>query len=826
MRRDQSRNVGLFKSPTLRLQHSRSQRRSATHDERTRPKHPLSRSKSVSTPIDIDGSAVADEGPEGLPNQVTRPDVAGSDQGHDAPTTATIMSSFPNPLKQRLSELHAKYPHLKSLPNPLLPIVAFPGQGSGRASEFAQEAPVWSRQPYKIMYFVYFGISVGLVFLPWFALVSLFPSKRERPSWTWKKSTLVKLYRHGTRLTFRTYTSLSRDLAKEVPHSQTVRAKFVWVEGLPAELVRGELKRGLEIQGLSTVRTCGFWYGERDGGGGVGQKAAPGEKVVYHLHGGAYWIGTAHEKDVTSAVNVQILKALSRIYSIRMPSKHDDAHAKLQAGQPSPHPPLGGPGAGHGGLCKRAFSLDYRLCVPGRPEVGSFPAPLADAVAGYRYLVRDCEFDTKNIIVAGDSAGGNLALALCRYLRDERIEGMPGAMLLLSPWADTSRSHSGPTSAPNVFSSVHLNRKSDIIAPSLAFRNTAVSALLGKMPARETYKNPYLSSISLQLPAKDGGAGPHWGFEGFPRRIYVCTGTAEISHDQHITLAYRLAGGTRMRVPIHSGDRCHKDADPYEMAARLQYPRPEDHEITMWPSVQNTPAAMSFTPNDVQGTPAELVLTPGGIQRDSQPLYSGTSRNQSQSNGAWLNDHDEIDEPSKNDGKGIISAARDTAAGALDAVGLRLKGADGYIPNTPGVHSHAANSNGASRNASRGTSRHGGSQSPEEVEAGEGPKTVEVKEKDTASNPLATHKQARQNSDKQHPAKTPVSSKKESPNGRASIHNDEDAEKHATTSTDLKSNAVQGTDATQHDYFDLGGEERTVVLDECVDAIHDYTLCE
>ncbi|PWN38316.1 alpha/beta-hydrolase [Meira miltonrushii] len=424
-------------------------------------------------------------------------------------------------------------------------------------SEFAQEAPLWSRQPYKIFYFIYFGLSVGFIFLPWFAIVSIFPSKRERPSWTWKKSTLVKLYRHGTRLTFRTHTSLSRDLTKEVPHSKTVRAKFVWVEGLSEDFVRGELKRMLEIQGLSTVRTCGFWYGERDGGGGVGQKASPNEKVIYHLHGGAYWIGTAHEDDVTSAVNKELQTT----------------------------------NAGSGGVCKRAFSLDYRLCVPGRPEVGSFPAPLADAVAGYRYLVNECNFEPKNIIVAGDSAGGNLALALCRYLRDEKLDGLkvPGAMLLLSPWADTSRSHSGPIARPNKLDTVWRNRKSDIIANSAAFRNTAVSALLGKMAARETYRNPYLSSISLQLDAKNGGAGPSYGFEGFPKRTYICTGTAEISHDQHLTLAYRMAAGTALRVPMHEGDKCSEDADPYEMAARLQYPRPENHEVTIWPSAQNTP---------------------------------------------------------------------------------------------------------------------------------------------------------------------------------------------------------------------------------------------
>lgn len=301
---------------------------------------------------------------------------------------------------------------------------------------------------------------------------------RGRPSWDWKRSTLIKLYRHGSRLTFRTYTSLSRDLSEEVPHSKTVRGKFVWVDGLRDELIRGHVRTAMKVQRLQSARTCGFWYGERDGGGGVGQSASAGEKVIYHLHGGAYWIGTAHEKDVTSAVNMQALRALDAIYDTRLPKtqkqeQESEAFTDEQVPKRSPHPPSGGPArtqkTSSGGHCKRAFSLDYRLCVPGHPEMGSYPAALLDSLAGYRYLVEDCGFESKNIIVAGDSAGGNLALAMCRYLRDEKIYGMPGAMILLSPWADASRSHAGPSGNPNKFSTAYTNKHSDIISTSTAF---------------------------------------------------------------------------------------------------------------------------------------------------------------------------------------------------------------------------------------------------------------------------------------------------------------------------------------------------------------------
>lgn len=480
----------------------------------------------------------------------------------------------------RLVDLHRLRPDIAH--KSILPTVAFPGQGSGRDSEFLQEAPIWSRYPWKAIYLVYFGLSVGLVFLPWFALVSILKSTRPRASWTWKRATLVRLYRHGTKLTFRTHTNLSRDISQPVPHSETLRCKFIWIDSTPDEDIRGELKRAMEVQRIHSTRTCGFWYGEPldsdlcdaaqsgEGAGsvGVGRRAGVDEKVVYHLHGGAYWIGTAHEKDVTAAVNTEVLRYLSELYK-------GDRSASSGANR-----------------CTRSLSLDYRLSVPNRPRIGSYPAALLDALAGYLYLIRYCGFKAQNIIVAGDSAGGNLALALCRYLRDEKIEAMPGSLLLLSPWADVSRSHSGPLSAPNLFSSASRNKGADIISKSVAFRNTAVSAFIGDLAAKETYRNPYLSSCSLQLDPSEGGDGPDWGFEGFPLKTYIVTGSAEISNDQHLTLAHRMASGSKRRTPIYTGDAISQHEDPYEMAARLNYPRPSDHEISLWPSATVTPAGI------------------------------------------------------------------------------------------------------------------------------------------------------------------------------------------------------------------------------------------
>ncbi|UZJ55963.1 hypothetical protein CBS101457_005283 [Exobasidium rhododendri] len=736
----------------------------------------------------------------------------------------TPETSVAKPLKHKLVDLHAKHPNLRDMSRPLLPIAIFPNQGTGTSSEYYQDTPIWSRQPFKLMYFAYFGLTVGLFFLPWFALTSIFISQRARRSWSWKRSTLVKLYRHGTRLTFRTYTSLSRDITKEVPHSKTVRAKFVWVEGLPDEAVQGEIRRIAKLQNLKPTRTCGFWYGERDGGGGVGQRATAGEKVVYHLHGGAYWIGTAHEKDVTSAVNMEVLRALDKIYQARLPEKQSKEDGLVAVDpMPSPKPPNGGPashmngsgGPASGGHCKRSFSLDYRLCVPEKPEMGSYPAALLDALAGYRYLVQECGFEPRNIIIAGDSAGGNLGLALCRYLRDTKVEEMAGALVLLSPWADASRSHSGPTTAPNKFSSSYFNRDCDIISPSLAFRNTAVGALLGKLSASEAYKNPYFSSVSLQLAPENGGSGPDWGFTGFPKRIYVCTGSAELSYDQHLTLAYRLAGGTKNRMPIHRGDKLSINEDPFELSARLNYPRPHDHEITLWPSAV--------------GTPAGVPLLPPSKNDKMQQSTSSLSR-------AALDSVQGEEEEAREvmmKGKGEEEHKRPAEQKRM-SLGARLKSANGYLPAImskwkPEEMEEGLGEQESPLNYADGVlppSTSAAAANDTRFEAGQGPNQRQVKEKDTAEDANVTHDNERRG--------------KEDFEGEGETADELAASRRNLRSKKQKSTATAQTEGNpggqrvrvpttpnhtpEETYFDIGGEDRTVVLDECKDAIHDYTL--
>ncbi|MGA2990365.1 MAG: alpha/beta hydrolase fold domain-containing protein [Candidatus Korobacteraceae bacterium] len=77
----------------------------------------------------------------------------------------------------------------------------------------------------------------------------------------------------------------------------------------------------------------------------------------------------------------------------------------------------------------RTLALDYRLSPEHR-----FPDQLHDALAAYRWLL-DHDAGPGNLVVGGDSAGGNLAIALLLAARDGRMP-LPKLAFALSPPTD------------------------------------------------------------------------------------------------------------------------------------------------------------------------------------------------------------------------------------------------------------------------------------------------------------------------------------------------------------------------------------------------------
>ncbi|WFC96443.1 hypothetical protein MBRA1_003100 [Malassezia brasiliensis] len=102
-----------------------------------------------------------------------------------------------------------------------------------------------------------------------------------------------------------------------------------------------------------------------------------------------------------------------------------------------------------------AFAVNYRK-APQFP----FPCALQDCLAAYLYLLNPPEgakhppIDPSRIVIAGDSAGGGLSLALLQLLRDCGLP-MPAGAVLISPWVDLTHS----------FPSILQNTKTDYIPP-------------------------------------------------------------------------------------------------------------------------------------------------------------------------------------------------------------------------------------------------------------------------------------------------------------------------------------------------------------------------
>ncbi|GAA5850008.1 hypothetical protein JCM9279_004881 [Rhodotorula babjevae] len=146
------------------------------------------------------------------------------------------------------------------------------------------------------------------------------------------------------------------------------------------------------------------------------------------------------------------------------------------------------------GLNASVFALDYKL-----PPEYSYPSQLIEALAGYHYLVNNVGIPESKVIVAGDSAGGNLAEALLLHLARPADEvsvpeelgptpKQPGGALLVSPYHNLySASHSLKT-----------NGTFDLLDSTLAAR--AAFSYIGaadQLPVSYQLKMPSLSPLFL-----------------------------------------------------------------------------------------------------------------------------------------------------------------------------------------------------------------------------------------------------------------------------------------------------------------------------------------
>lgn len=192
-------------------------------------------------------------------------------------------------------------------------------------------------------------------------------------------------------------------------------------------------------------------------------------------------------------------------------------------------------GGGYIGVLRNAyrrFAVQYsKRCIGGRvltpdyrvaPE-NPFPAALEDAVEAYLWLLEYKKVDPKNIIIAGDSAGGGLALALGLYLKDHHIP-LPSGFIVMSPWTDLTLS-----------------------GESLSY-NYDKDPLFGRTTNNMIYNSPYPGEHDV----RDPYLSPLFGdYHGFPPMLFQVGGNEVLLDDTKRVAEKAMKSGIKVRCTVY-----------------------------------------------------------------------------------------------------------------------------------------------------------------------------------------------------------------------------------------------------------------------------------
>ena len=165
------------------------------------------------------------------------------------------------------------------------------------------------------------------------------------------------------------------------------------------------------------------------------------------------------------------------------------------------------------------LTVDYRV-APEHP----YPAALEDAITGYNWLLQ-AGWQEHEIVVAGDSAGGGLALALCMYLKNQNRK-LPAGLICMSPWTNLTQSGA----------SYDFNYERDPL-----FGNTRDSLIYSKDYIQdEDPTNPYISPL-------------YGNFSGFPPMLIQVGSYEMLLSDSELVAEKAKRAGCKVRLSVYEG---------------------------------------------------------------------------------------------------------------------------------------------------------------------------------------------------------------------------------------------------------------------------------
>ena len=313
-----------------------------------------------------------------------------------------------------------------------------------------------------------FATTLTLFKLPLWLLCFISPRLRPHPNWTYRQALSQQLFRayiyHLSLIEVQTPASLEPGAEKE---------RLVLIIPPAKDHFQGILTE-TDIQ--PTV-VAGTWFPtlyQRNSG-------AQEQTIVLYLHGGAFVVGGG--RTALSGFVANILAT---------------------------------------NLNASVLSICYRLSCNPNCE---FPAALQDAVSAYHYLL-SLAIPASHIIIAGDSAGSNLATALLRYIADNPDKlPHPRAALLGSPWVDLL----------SALESDSLDKHPSASTDYLPGNFTAWGAR-EYVPSRLDTASPYISPLNHPFYTKT--------------ILWVCVGGLEILCDHGIKFVDNMKA-KRNRIMLH-----------------------------------------------------------------------------------------------------------------------------------------------------------------------------------------------------------------------------------------------------------------------------------